>query len=72
MSARPARIGIAAREASSAGLWSRLRICSSDECEWAYSDHSKNRSRQRCEYGCGNRLETRAYRARQRAAAADG
>ena len=62
-----ARIGIAAHEAASADLWWRLKICSFDECEWAYYDHSKNRSRSYCEYGCGNKLKTRAYRARQRA-----
>jgi predicted RNA-binding Zn ribbon-like protein len=61
-----ARIGLAANEAAALGLWWRLKICASDECEWAYYDHSKNRSRNWCEYGCGNKLKTRAYRARQR------
>ncbi|MCB0905952.1 MAG: CGNR zinc finger domain-containing protein [Nocardioidaceae bacterium] len=64
-----AAIGIAAHQAAADGLWHRLKICSSDECAWAYFDHSKNRSRQWCEYGCGNRIKTRAYRARQRSAA---
>ena len=50
------------------GQWWRLKICASDECEWAYYDHSKNRSRNYCEYNCGNKLKTRAYRARQKAA----
>ncbi|RYP83646.1 zf-CGNR multi-domain protein [Nocardioides guangzhouensis] len=62
-----ARIGIAAHEAAAADQWWRLKICSFDECEWAYYDRSKNRSRSFCEYGCGNKLKTRAYRARQRA-----
>ena len=57
-------------DAATAGIWWRLKICASDECEWAYYDHSKNRSRSYCEYGCGNKLKTRAYRARRRAAAA--
>jgi predicted RNA-binding Zn ribbon-like protein len=61
-----ARIGIAVHEAASEGLWWRLKICSHDECEWAYYDHSKNRSRSWCEYGCGNKVKTRAYRARLR------
>ena len=52
-------------EAAAEGIWWRLKICASDECEWAYYDHSKNRSRNWCEYGCGNKLKTRAYRARQ-------
>jgi len=62
-----ARIGVAAHEAAAEGIWWRLKICSYDECEWAYYDHSKNRSRSWCEYGCGNKVKTRAYRARQRA-----
>ena len=64
-----AGIGLAAHEAAIAGLWWRLKVCAWDECEWAYYDHSKNRSRSYCEYGCGNKLKTRAYRARQRDAA---
>jgi predicted RNA-binding Zn ribbon-like protein len=62
-----ALIGLAAHEARAGGLWWRLKICAFDECEWAYYDQSKNRSRQYCEYGCGNKLKTRAYRARRRA-----
>ncbi|MFC7496907.1 MULTISPECIES: CGNR zinc finger domain-containing protein [unclassified Nocardioides] len=62
-----ARIGLAAHEARMSGFWWRLKICSFDECEWAYYDQSKNRSRNYCEYGCGNKLKTRAYRARRRA-----
>lgn len=63
-----ARIGLAALQAASEGIWHRLKICASDECEWAYYDRSKNRSRSWCEYGCGNKLKTRAYRARQKQA----
>jgi predicted RNA-binding Zn ribbon-like protein len=61
-----ARIGVAALRAREEDTWHRLKICSSDECEWAYYDRSKNRSRAWCEYGCGNKIKTRAYRARQR------
>ena len=64
-----ARIGLAANQATTEGLWWRLKICAFDECEWAFYDFSKNRSRAWCEYGCGNKLKTRAYRARRRAAA---
>ncbi len=63
-----ARIAIAAHEAAAAGIWWRLKICAWDECEWAFYDHSKNRSRHWCEYGCGNKVKTRAYRARRAAA----
>jgi predicted RNA-binding Zn ribbon-like protein len=63
-----ARVAVAAHESVSSRDWERLKICAFDECEWAYFDHSKNRSRAYCEYGCGNKIKTRAYRARQRAA----
>lgn len=63
-----ARIAIAAHTATTDGHWPRLKICAWDECEWAYYDHSKNRSRNWCEYGCGNLAKTRAYRARRAAA----
>ena len=65
-----ARIGVAAHTMAVGGLWGRLKICSSDECGWAYFDHSKNRSRSWCEYGCGNKVKTRSYRARRRTALA--
>ena len=55
------------RTPPSAGIWWRLKICAYDDCEWAYYDNSKNRSRNWCEYGCGNKVKTRNYRARQRA-----
>ena len=60
-----ARIAIAAHTATTERTWPRLKICAWDECEWAYYDHSKNRSRHWCEYGCGNKVKTRAYRARE-------
>lgn len=63
-----AEIAVAMQRAVADGTWWRLKICSSDECEWAYYDNSKNRSRNWCEYGCGNKLKMRAYRARQKAA----
>jgi len=64
-----ARLAIAVHEAVTEGHWWRLKICAWDECEWAYYDHSKNRSRSWCEYGCGNKVKTRAYRARKAAGA---
>ena len=76
---RPVRVGVpgavteialAMQAAIAADRWWRLKICSSDECEWAYYDKSKNRSARWCEYGCGDRIKMRAYRARQKARAA--
>ena len=40
-----AQIGLAAQQAANEGIWWRLKICSYDDCRWAYYDHSKNRSR---------------------------
>jgi predicted RNA-binding Zn ribbon-like protein len=61
-----ARVAVAAHECATEGIWERLKICSADDCAWAYYDHSKNRSRNWCEYGCGNKVKTRAYRERRR------
>jgi predicted RNA-binding Zn ribbon-like protein len=53
--------------ANAHGTWSRLKVCSSDTCQWAFYDRSKNRSGRWCSMRvCGNRTKTRAYRARQR------
>ena len=37
-----AEIAVAMQRAVAEGIWWRLKICSSDECEWAYYDNSKN------------------------------
>ncbi len=72
----PARAGVAGAlsqvmvaviGAVGADSWRRLKICSSDECTWAFFDATKNRSRTYCEWGCGNKIKSRNYRARQRA-----
>jgi predicted RNA-binding Zn ribbon-like protein len=63
-----ARVALAAHESVRSRDWERLKICAFDECAWAYFDHSRNRSRAYCEYGCGNKVKTRAYRARRRVA----
>jgi predicted RNA-binding Zn ribbon-like protein len=56
--------------ASYEGTWSRLKICAADDCEWAFYDHTKNRSGAWCSMGsCGNRAKGRAYRERRRAGA---
>lgn len=53
-------------EAMANGTWPRLKACLSDECHWAFYDHSKNRSGTWCSMAiCGSRLKTRAYRRRQ-------
>jgi predicted RNA-binding Zn ribbon-like protein len=47
------------------GTWGRLKICSNDDCRWAFYDHARNRTSRWCSMNtCGNRLKARAYRAR--------
>jgi predicted RNA-binding Zn ribbon-like protein len=49
------------------GRWRRVKACPADHCEWAFYDHSKNRSRTWCSMNvCGNRSKARAYRERRR------
>lgn len=47
--------------------WRRMKACSSDSCEWAFYDTSKNRSGRWCSMAsCGNQDKARAFRERQR------
>jgi hypothetical protein len=56
------------RAAQEDGSWARLRICANDGCRWAFYDRSRNYKGQWCDMaGCGNRLNNRHFRARQRA-----
>jgi predicted RNA-binding Zn ribbon-like protein len=61
---------VAVNRATGDGTWARVKICAADDCAWAFFDATKNRSRAWCEWGCGNRVKTRNYRARRKAAAA--
>lgn len=59
----------AVRLASEDDTWSRLKVCARDTCQWAYYDHSRNRSSRWCTMaGCGNAMKMQ-QRARTRAAA---
>jgi predicted RNA-binding Zn ribbon-like protein len=50
------------------GTWGRLKACREHTCEWAFYDHTKNRSGAWCEMGvCGNRAKARAFRERRTA-----
>jgi predicted RNA-binding Zn ribbon-like protein len=47
------------------GTWGRLKACHADTCQWAFYDHSKNRSGTWCSMAvCGNRAKARSYRER--------
>ena len=50
------------------GQWDRVKICPADNCNWAFFDHSRNRSRTWCSMQvCGNRTKARIWRERTRA-----
>jgi predicted RNA-binding Zn ribbon-like protein len=65
-----AQLLVAVDALHAASRWERLKLCRADDCQWAFYDTSKNRSRHWCSMGiCGNRQKTRTYRARRRAGA---
>ncbi len=65
-------ISTAMVEATLMGAWSRLKVCRSDSCRWAFYDHSKNGSSCWCSMRvCGSRDKARAYRARRRTVPAE-
>jgi predicted RNA-binding Zn ribbon-like protein len=44
--------------------WSRLKLCGSQTCRWAFYDRSKNQSSRWCKMAsCGNREKARRFRA---------
>jgi predicted RNA-binding Zn ribbon-like protein len=48
------------------GEWSRLKVCASDDCRWAFYDASRNRGGTWCQMEvCGNRVKNRRYRGRR-------
>ncbi len=63
------RILAAAYTGMAGGTWARLKVCASDDCEWAFYDRSRNHSGQWCDMAvCGSRHKVRAYRARHTSA----
>src|SRR5262245_42973864 len=47
------------------GTWRRLKVCSADDCRWAFYDRSPTRSGCWCSMAvCGSRAKSRAYRSR--------
>jgi predicted RNA-binding Zn ribbon-like protein len=60
-----AKLLVPIAEASRDGSWQRVKACRSDDCQWAFYDHSRNRSGVWCDMSvCGNRTKVRAYRLR--------
>jgi hypothetical protein len=65
-----ARILLIAAEATTLGTWTRLKVCSADDCRWAFYDRSPTRSGHWCSMRiCGSRAKSRAYRRRAAPAA---
>ena len=74
--ARPAEAGVGAlfarllaavADSQAAGTWQRIKACAAADCQWAFYDQSRNRSRTWCTMDvCGNRAKTRSYRARRK------
>ncbi len=52
--------------AMSDGTWDRLHVCDSDQCRWAFYDHSRSHTGRWCSMSiCGNRAKQNSWRARQ-------
>ena len=50
--------------------WSRLKLCGSPSCRWAFFDMSRNHTSRWCTMAsCGNRQKARRFRARAKAGA---
>ena len=53
--------------ASASGELRRLKVCSAEDCQFVFFDHSKSRTQRWCAMEvCGNREKTRRYRALHR------
>ena len=47
--------------------WTRLKLCGSSACRWAFYDRSRNHGGTWCDMAtCGNKLKNREFRARRR------
>jgi len=64
------RIVVALHVAMEDESWTRLKLCSSPSCRWAYYDRSKNHSSRWCTMAsCGNREKARRFRSQKKTAA---
>jgi predicted RNA-binding Zn ribbon-like protein len=61
-----ARLLLAIERLQSHGAWPRLKVCTDEECRWAFYDTTRNHSKTWCSMDvCGNREKTRRYRERK-------
>jgi predicted RNA-binding Zn ribbon-like protein len=60
------RLLVAIADAQRDGTWSRMKACAAEDCQYAFFDHSRNRSAVWCDMKvCGNRQKVRSFRARR-------
>ncbi|MDO3412633.1 CGNR zinc finger domain-containing protein [Saccharibacillus sp. CPCC 101409] len=60
-----ARLALLLFEARRAGNWHRLRVCSAEDCQWAFADRSRPGTGRWCTMkACGNRSKNKTYRER--------
>lgn len=60
------RVLIVAAELTARGVWTRMKMCPADDCQWIFFDRSRpGRARWCSPELCGNRLKVRAHRQRQ-------
>jgi predicted RNA-binding Zn ribbon-like protein len=60
-----AALMLIAAEASTLGTWQRLKVCSADDCRWAFYDRSPARTGCWCSMAvCGSRAKSRSFRRR--------
>jgi predicted RNA-binding Zn ribbon-like protein len=60
-----ARLLLIVAQAATMGAWNRLKVCSAEDCQWAFYDRSPTRTGCWCSMrACGSRAKSRAYRRR--------
>jgi len=60
-----AQLIVPVAEATRDRTWQRVKACRAGDCQWAFYDHSRNRSGVWCDMAvCGNRAKVRAHRRR--------
>jgi predicted RNA-binding Zn ribbon-like protein len=60
------RLLLTIRDAQADGTWSRMKLCTNAECQWAFFDRSRSRKGAWCDMAtCGNKINNRNLRARR-------
>jgi predicted RNA-binding Zn ribbon-like protein len=68
-----AALMLIAADAAATGTWQRLKVCSADDCRWAFYDRSPTMSGCWCSMAvCGSRAKSRAFRRRAASGARRG